>query len=571
VNGALVYLTLRSTRNRILFRLRRLRQPRYALASCVGVLYYFMVFRPGSASRVFSYGADSAPVLEVAASMTVFIAASLAWLFPGSRTPALTFTRADVQWLFPAPISRRQLLYYRLFSSQPALIASSLLLTLFMGPTNPGGAFRFFAGMWLLETTVGAHLSGVSLGRRSLGAHGLAGFSRQWAPVAIVAIAALVFVTAVARGWPEISSSATWRDGAVRLQQLLSSGAAAFVLWPARALVRVPLAASASAFAAALPAALAMLALNLAWVIRSDAAFEEASAERAEKVAARLAAMRGQGIVVRPSDRRRSPFTLASTGRTEIAFLWKNLILLSRQSRAMYVVMLLPIVMIGVIVAMGGRSEIADLVAIACVAVAPMLLLVGPMAMRNDLRQDLAHLATLKTWPVRGAAIVRGELLAPTLTLSVALAALVAAAATLVSREMLDLLVGPGVSRLTLAVAAILIASAVAAVQVVVQNALALAFPAWSMLGDARPGVEMLGQNMLLMVASMLALLLSILPAVLIGAAAAAVVGAVAGSIPVLFAVIVGTLVVTAECAIAVQILGRVLDRTDLSEVAPLH
>jgi ABC-2 type transport system permease protein len=570
VNGALVYLTLRSTRNRVLFRLRRLRQPRYALASLAGILYFAVIFRPGGPSRVFSHSADSAAVFATAGSLMVFLAAALAWVLPGSRKPALDFTRADVQWLFPAPLTRRELILYRVLSSQPALLASSLFLTLLMGPATLAAAGIFFAGIWLLESTLAAHLNGVSLSRRSLGAHGLAGLARQWAPLAIVSVAAVVLIATVAAGWPRLVETNSAKAAAEELQRLLSGGAAGAVLWPCRALVRVPLATSLAEFAAALPAALILLVLNLVWVIRSDAAFEEASAERAEKHAKKVAAMRRNAVILRPSHRRGTPFTLSPTGRAEIAFLWKNLILLRRQSRAMLVGAVLPLAVMAGVFAAVGRGRWSDMAAIACIAAVPMLLLTGPLAMRNDFRQDLAHLTTLKTWPVRGAAIVRGELLAPALTLSVATAVLLTAAAMLVSRDVLDQLIGPAASRVPWAVSAILIASGIAATQLVVQNAFALTFPAWTSVGDARPGVEVMGQNMVLMVASMLAFVLAVVPAVSTAAVAAFAVRLATGAIPVVVPAVAGTLVLFAQCAIAVQILGRVLERTDPTAVLRL-
>ena len=38
----------------------------------------------------------------------LFVTVAVAWMWPGSKRPALAFSRADVQFLFTAPISRRQ-------------------------------------------------------------------------------------------------------------------------------------------------------------------------------------------------------------------------------------------------------------------------------------------------------------------------------------------------------------------------------------------------------------------------------------------------------------------------------
>ena len=67
-------------------------------------------------------------------------------------------------------------------------------------------------------------------------------------------------------------------------------------------------------------AALAILAANYVWVLRSDAAFEEASAAHAEKRASESRRPGGR------QRRGRTPFTLAAAGPPETAVLWKNLI-----------------------------------------------------------------------------------------------------------------------------------------------------------------------------------------------------------------------------------------------------
>src|SRR6185436_16626294 len=51
--------------------------------------------------------------------------------------------------------------------------------------------------------------------------------------------------------------------------------------------------------------------------------------------------------------------------------------------------------------------------------VAAFAVVMGPQMVRRDLRQDLNALAILKTWPIRGAALVRGEVLAPAIVLTV--------------------------------------------------------------------------------------------------------------------------------------------------------
>src|SRR6185369_1939013 len=173
------------------------------------------------------------------------------------------------------------------------------------------------------------------------GSHGMAGLARQWLPLLVVVGSVAVLGATVVADWSTLSSLGG-RDFMAELGRLESSGAAGVVMWPFRAIVRLPLAASPAAFASALPWALLILALNYVWVTRLDARFEEASAELAEKMA-RL--RKGEQ---RPAARRLkaatpAPFTLSLEGRPEMAILWKNLISVGRYASLRTLLQLLPL------------------------------------------------------------------------------------------------------------------------------------------------------------------------------------------------------------------------------------
>src|SRR2546423_1135060 len=133
---ASLYILVRSTRNRIVVRLRRLREPRYALGAVFGVAYiYFVLFgriraagRRGGRGRQIPAGPAAlidrfGPALAGAA---VLLMAALAWVFPGTSS-VLTFTDAETAFLFPAPVSRRQLLIHRLIRSQFGLLFAAVV------------------------------------------------------------------------------------------------------------------------------------------------------------------------------------------------------------------------------------------------------------------------------------------------------------------------------------------------------------------------------------------------------------------------------------------------------------
>jgi hypothetical protein len=131
--GAFVYLTACSFKNRLRRRLQRLREPRYVIGLIVGLLYFYFAFfgrsgrrdSPAGAAAIASVGGP----LQFIGSLFLMAAAVTAWVWPSGRPP-LPFTRADVQFLFTAPITRRQLLHYMLWRSQVAILFGSAIATL---------------------------------------------------------------------------------------------------------------------------------------------------------------------------------------------------------------------------------------------------------------------------------------------------------------------------------------------------------------------------------------------------------------------------------------------------------
>ena len=129
---------------------------------------------------------------------------------------------------------------------------------------------------------------------------------------------------------------------------------------------------------------------------------------------------------------------------------------------------------------------------------AVIIVMFGPATVRVDLRQDLAQLAIIKTWPVSGAAVFRGELLAPLIALSVGAGLPILLGSALDDKMML----GPGASpavRAGFAVAALLVATTLVLAQLVIQNGIAVTFPAWVRVtpDGSIGGVERMGQMMI--------------------------------------------------------------------------
>jgi ABC-2 type transport system permease protein len=123
-----LYITLYSAKNRVLVRLRRLREPRYLIFAIAGAAYlYFAVFmRVGAARRARRRGGEPpdifspsiAALAPVAGGVAMLAIAAAAWVFP-ARSTLFDFSEAEIHLLFPAPVTRRALLIHRLVRSGP--------------------------------------------------------------------------------------------------------------------------------------------------------------------------------------------------------------------------------------------------------------------------------------------------------------------------------------------------------------------------------------------------------------------------------------------------------------------
>ena len=523
MGGAFLYLTVCTLRNSIRIRVRRLRQPRYLVITAGLMLYVASMLFSRPPQGIFTIPPDYQRVAELGAAVVLTILLGLAWVLRNSV--ALPFTSAEVQFLFPAPVSRRQLIGYKLSRLMLTAAVLSSLFPLMISPPRlvpvlsvAGRTFLVMTLMTLYQTGVGLHQRRTNEGMRVRGRHRLA-----------ITATALVLMPV-------------------------------FGLVMARAALGSP-----GEVAAVLPIA-AVLATGCAlWILQSDAAFEEASAESAEKVQRAIRS----GQVLRPRLRadRDSGWALASEGPIETAILWKNWMLIQRTPFAMiaFGMFLLTCFVGGLWIA--GASFGRDEIGLICFVVAIAVVLLGPSMVTADLRQDLAHLAIIKSWPVSGAALFRGELLAPLCALALALVIPVALGSSLVDKVFIG---EPTLAaRASMATAALLVGSAVILTLLVVHNGVAVSFPAWVRVipgGTAGHGpIEMMAQNMVTLYGGILAALVaSIVPA---GAAVAA--WFLLGGSPMTQLLAAGLFagLLLIECTAAVEMLGRVLERIDLQDV----
>lgn len=577
--GAFAFLWVRSLKNLARWRLRRLRQPRYLVASLVGVLYLWMTW----ARHAFTgqTGADGGPLalaigqhrdaVELFTSLGLTLTVALAWILPQSGS-ALRFTLAEVQFLFPAPVSRRTLVWYRLVRSQLVLLLGLLIGSLALGGRALSReGWPLVVGVYLVLMTLNLHFTGITLLRTNLLDNGISALRRSaWALGVAVVLATLAVLgtRGAVAGLRQAAAAGgdAWLTAALALSR---EGALGVLLAPARILVGPALATDLGTFARAALPVLGLLALNAVWVARSDAAFEEAAAEAASRRAL-ARQQRRVGRTATPaggSRARRVPFRLDPVGIPALAVVWKNLIATGRLLAPRLVLRFASLVLIPVVIAFQVVDDAAPwrVVAVACAVFAGVLFLLGATFVRSDLRQDLADLEVLKTWPLSGAAIVAAEVAVPALLLSVlhGVVLLVLLAAMGKSGwEPAD----PALATASI-VAILIVAPAFDLTAVLIQNAAVLLFPGWVAIGAARArGVEAMGQRILTVTMSLIALVVVALPAALVGGAIFLLCNAMLGAWGLIPAALAVVAIYAGEAVLGIVVLGRFYDRLDPSQ-----
>jgi hypothetical protein len=499
--------------------------------------------------------------------------ATAIWVVPTERA-SLGFSDAEIAFLFPAPIMRRNLVHFRLLTTLARSLVGALLMTLlsarwsFLG----GNAVTHALGWWFVLSALQLHLSAARFTLTRLADLGLGVGGRRI--LILVAVAAVVAV-AVARTPHSLAEAVRASDSDLRpvtawLAAVAHTAPLSWMLLPFSLVLGPFLAPDGTAFLAALAPAAAVLAVHYFWVVRTALAFEDDTLAQAGRRAARLAAWRAGGgrIHYFPTSARRPPFALAPAGRPEIAFLWKNLLSTWPWLRARPWLAAAAVVA-GATVALRTQSAAASVLA----ALAPLafvagvyVLLVGPQFARQDLRSDLAHADMLKTYPLAGWQIVAGQLLAPAAVLT-GILWLLLLFVTLAAAPAADNAIwsGPAV-RFAAALGLAFLLPLLAALQLLVPNAFALAFPAWFQATRGRgAGPEVLGQRLLFFFAQLVAMTLALAPAALVGAAALLSHLVIGPAPAVVLASSLVLVVLAAEVAAGVWWLGRRFERLDLS------
>jgi hypothetical protein len=571
MSGALSYLITQTVRNRIGRQAGRVRNPRYAIAMLLGIAYFVFIFaspftrdRAATPSPIGAAGSGPAAVATFL-SLVLALFAALWWL-KGGVFGALAFQPAEVHFLFPAPLTRRALIAYKIARSQLLILLNAVFWTLLLRRWGLSLAAPLrFVTAWAFFTLISLHRLTVALvqtppvqGPRRIAAMALR-------------VAAVVLLIEIGTGLaPVVRMVASAGFGAaVPVPAIaLSTPPASIVLFPFH-LMTAPLAASTlTQWAVAVGAIVGLIAVHLAVVLSLNVEFEEVAAKASADLARRIATFRhraaGGAAVMRPKRVKRDWLPLSPRGVPWLAVAWKNTLALTRTAGVRTAVVLVAmLVFFSTTFSATARED-----ATALVALTPILIVLGFTVFMGPrmLRNDLLVLPLRKTWPLSGFEVVLSEMASPAIVLTVVQVAMMFVGALLVPRSIRAEV--PLLPAIGLAVVAPLLFAAINTATIVIQNGMALLFPSWVRLGTDSGGVEALGQNLLATIGSMLALLVALIPPAIAVGIVLPLARPLIGHFTIVAAVAVAAGVLIAEVAWMLTVLGRAFEKTEASALA---
>jgi hypothetical protein len=384
--------------------LRKLRQavstPRGILMALLGAAFFSLMFLPYLMTR----GLDTPVPKERMYLMTWFLhpaALLVLWAFSilgGHFRSPIAFSLPEVEFLFPGPFQRRQLLIYKLAISTIGTLGFALLMPLVMPMLWAPAAL---VGIWLALTfmqwsTIFLAVAGSWLGTRYR--------------LVLVSIAAALIVVVGLSAYRSgvFEPDVDWRD---RARAFESSGAVKTLLAPFGVFSKTIGAKTYAELLAWAPMGLGMTLLVAGGVLALDRHFMEASLDASRRRADMLAQFKRTGGLPMIGARSRPRVGLMDFPRLGGAgpIAWRQALDMIRgSSRIVFLLLIMAGPLSGVLLAAtrreGGPGDAL------VVAVTMVIGLLVTTIMPLGLRTDLDHIDVIKTLPIRARTIVWGSL-----------------------------------------------------------------------------------------------------------------------------------------------------------------
>lgn len=558
---AAAYLIQRSAANRVRHLVRKVKSPRYLIALILGIGYLVLVFFGQRAQ----HASPTLAPIAITATVVILLLVAKWWLFGTDRT-ALAFTAAEIQFLFPAPVSRRSLLGFKLLRAQLPILINVVIwvVILHRGRESPLPTVVYAVSLWCVFMLLMLHRLGVALTRDAVLDHGIAGIRRHWLTIGVGLLLIVIFGN-TALSLMQMRELAPDASVLTQLSDVFAEAPVRYLIAPFRLPFQMLEAADLATWATRFLIVLGMIALHVLWVFRADHAFEEAAIAASVKRAELLDRWKRQGLGGAPiSGSQRRSLGLARSGHPIGAIIWKNLTRLLRTSSgtALALMIVLMLGVIGFSLLQGDAyPEAMDLISSLSVAWALVLSLLGPQWIRNDLRTDLEHLDQLRIWPMSGGAIVTAEVLSSGIALTIMQSCLILVGVTALVQHNLSTI--PVIQMVVFTPFVLLFLGGVNLLALSFQNGAAILYPAW-VKTEIRPGgIEAMGQHLLTAGASILLLAVALLGPVGVGGALSYYLYPKLSNWGVLPGIVLSLAGIILELGLLIEWLGGRLERLD--------
>lgn len=407
MHPALLLLLRLRTKATIRRMLRAMRTPRGVVFTVIGAMLFAVWLGPVFLSALFRRDRGLDPEAALAYGPAVLAVICLLNAVARMGQGSLYFTPAEINFLFSAPVSRRQLLLYKMAT----VVAASAGLGVFFA--------IFFSGIahWLITAMIGGFLAMLFVNLLSVAAAMVKENVTQPGSTFLRVIVLGVFATlALAFAVPLAMPSPDSSFGEAA-QEVLTSPTVIAVLAPLRVFL---LAITADSVAAFVLWALAGLMLNLlmfAAIVRLDALNLEAALHSSHRFHERIErARRGGSAVVwnRAARWRIAPLPrLGGAG----PIIWRQLTSALRTSKGLFMVLAIGI---AVIAAIAFFIDAEHYGAALAGSIGPSVFLTFFLVTmtRFDFRSDLDQLEWLKMLPISANALAAGQVLTPVLVLT---------------------------------------------------------------------------------------------------------------------------------------------------------
>ncbi|MBZ0135209.1 MAG: putative ABC exporter domain-containing protein [Planctomycetes bacterium] len=562
MHSALFYLAVRQSAGSLKYRLSRLKNPRYSLPAVLAIVYFWLSFgMPGlMPARESTRDADYAGMIRLFVGPGIGMLFLMGWLVATGR-PAPAFTRPEAGQLFVLPLSRRDLVRYRLLRPQLVFVVLGCFAALGSLRSDSISPLFAFCGAFVILNLLAMNsmLAALVLNR----------MKRARLPSLVMYLPAMLIVAWVVVPVALNYSAPLEYDGTLRewISNLLSGGVAGIAHWPFQLLGGIALATDLARFGMALGAGAVWAVVLYIGCMVMVAPFEEGALELAETTGRKVDAMRKGGALAASASRLKSARTsrlgLKPTGPAWRAIFWQTLVADWRVGPWRIGLIFAAVIAVAGVFAdrISGNTALQTMIIGLSGAGVILLVMMGPRMLATGLHTELRRLPLLKSLPITGYGLLRGKSWAGGLLVFgpgvLLMTGAFAGASDLVNYKEFPYVVGALGAGLALLLPT-------AATMIALEASAVLMFPAWMTTAQSEPGFEQIGRNLLsLLVRMVLGSFMLIIPGGLfaVGVAIGVVTDAIAPALAI--SGLLAAIAMTAQLELLMWLMGKRYDRMD--------